>query len=72
MKQIEIDFKSECKNNPYLGEIINFSSAIGYMAYSRAKIERAFDKFVPKDNYMRRDRQEILEGLFRHSQRPRK
>jgi len=71
MKQIEIDFKSECTNNPNLGEIINFSSAIGYQGYSRALIKRAFDKFVPKDNYMRKDYQELLDGLFVHSSRKR-
>jgi hypothetical protein len=69
MKQIELDFKSEQRNNPNLGEIINFSTAVGYMKYPRPIIERYFDKLVPKDNYMRKDREELLQGLFIHSHR---
>lgn len=71
MKQIEIDFKSECKNNPNLGEIINFSNAVGYMKYPRPIIEKYFDKLVPKNNYMKKDREELIQGLFVYSQRNR-
>lgn len=71
MKQIEIDFKAERTNNPNLGEIINFSNVVGYMGYSREIIERMFDKLVPKDNYAKRDREELIQGLFLYSQKKR-
>lgn len=71
MKEIEINFKSECDKNPHLAEIINFSSIVGYKGYSRAVIERMFDQLVPKDNYMKRDREELLQGLFVYSQKKR-
>lgn len=64
MEQIIIDFKSECKNNPHLGEIINFSSVVGYMNYPRPLIKRAFDRLVPKNNYMQKDYEDLIDGLF--------
>lgn len=72
MEQIIIDFQSEQKNNPYLGEIINFSSVVGYMNYSKPLIKRAFDRLVPKNNYMQRDYEDLIDGLFVFSQKLKK
>ena len=51
-----------------LSSYTNFANAIKCRNFSKLTIRRAFNKFVDKDDYDKKDKQEILNYLYTLSQ----
>lgn len=51
-----------------LSSYTNFANAIKGRNFSKLTIRRAFNKFVDRDDYDKKDKQEILNYLYKLSQ----
>lgn len=63
MKSIKRRFLKIQKENPNLGDYIVFARAIAGGNFTRARIARAFNELVPKDDYDQKDKKDLL-GLL--------
>ncbi len=55
--------------NPSLSSIVCFNKAISEYKYDRATINKYFDELVDKGDYMRRDRDDLLEYCYKLSEK---
>lgn len=56
------------KANPNLSTYMNFASAVREQGFTRDAISRNFNRLVSKDDYERKDKQSLIDGLTRLSE----
>ncbi len=69
MRSLKRVFENIKRENPNWSDYTCFSYAISGKGFSKKIISRYFNKLVDKGDYSRREKKEILECLFRLSQR---
>lgn len=74
MKQIEIDFKSETRNNGYKGNyedyqgkslLMIFHEVTRGMGYSKTLLSRAFTRLVPPEEWKGMRRSEVIQHCYK-------
>ena len=56
-------FKSFQSQNPNLGDYIVLSMSVRGMKYNKWKVYEAFNKYVPKNDYAKNERDMLMENL---------
>ncbi len=69
MRSFKRVFEKIKRKNPYWSGYTCFALAISGKGFSKRTISRYFNKLVDKGDYSREEKKEVLEGLFRLSQR---
>ncbi len=69
MKSLKRVFEKLKRRNPYWSDYTCFALAISGKGFSKRTISHHFNKLVDKGDYLKREKKDILEGLFRLSQR---
>lgn len=63
MRSIQRRFLIEQDKNPLLSSLMNFSSAVRGQRFNKRSISDWFDKLVDKEDYDRKDKQDIIDFL---------
>ncbi len=69
MKSLKRVFEKLKRRNPYWSGYTCFALAISGKGFSKKTISHHFNKLVDKSDYSGQEKKEVLEGLFRLSQR---
>ncbi len=64
MKGLESRFAIEQSKSPSLSSLVNLGHAVEYQRYDRFTISKALHKLVEKDDYEKRDTEEIVDHLL--------
>lgn len=70
MKSIKSNFEKISKNNPHLGSYCVLSKAVDGKKFSRQAIRRAYNKFIPKDEYLKSESKYHFDHLCSVSKTP--
>jgi hypothetical protein len=63
MTKLEMGFRNLEKNNPYWSSLTCLAVAVMGKEYGRMSIGQALKKLVAKDDYDKRDRDDLLDNL---------
>ncbi len=69
MRSLKRVFEKIKRENPHLSDYTCFSLAISGKNFSKKTISRYFNKLVDNNDYLKREKKEILERLFWLSQK---
>ncbi len=64
MRSLKRIFEKIKRENPYWSDYTYFSRAVFRKGFSKKTISKYFNKLVDKDDYLKREKKEILEWLF--------
>ena len=70
MRSIEARLKKCQKRNPSFGDYICLMQAVYQQGFTRRTIYNAFKKFIPSDDYLRKEVPQLISQLEVHTKRP--
>ena len=70
MRSIQARFKTQERKTPNAGAYINLQRAIRGQRFLHSAIVKAFKDLVPKDDYLRSEKESLLEWLDIRTNKP--